>query len=183
MKRALDIAAAIVGLVFAVPIIAAAAIAIRLDSPGPALFCQTRVGRRRQLFTCYKLRTMHVGTAERATHLIGEAAITRFGRFARRTKLDEVPQLFNVLTGDMSLVGPRPCLPSQTELVEARSRLGVFEARPGVTGLAQIQGVDMSTPQRLAELDSEYLRSRTLAGDLRIIVATIFGGSASPGPK
>lgn len=183
MKRALDIAAAVVGLVFAWPIILVAAIAIRLDSPGPALFCQTRVGRRRQLFTCYKLRTMHVGTAQRATHLVADDAITRFGRFARRTKLDEVPQLFNVLIGNMSLVGPRPCLPSQTELVEARSRLGVYEARPGVTGLAQIQGVDMSTPQRLAELDSAYLRSRTFAGDLRIIAATILGGRASLKPQ
>ena len=178
MKRGLDIVASIVGLIFAWPVILVAVIAVRLDSQGPALFCQTRVGRHRRPFTCYKLRTMHIGTAQRATHLVGDDAITRFGRFARRTKLDEVPQLFNVLIGDMSLVGPRPCLPSQTELVEARSRLGVYEARPGITGLAQIQGVDMSTPQRLAELDSAYLSSRTFAGDLRIIVATFVGRAA-----
>lgn len=183
MKRAFDIVAAVVGLVLAAPIIVAAAMAVRLDSPGPALFRQTRVGRHRKPFTCYKLRTMHVGTAERATHLVSQAAITRFGRFARRTKIDEIPQLFNVLMGDMSLVGPRPCLPSQTELVEARSRLGVFEVRPGVTGLAQIQGVDMSTPQRLADLDSAYLRSRTFSGDLRIILATILGGGSAQADK
>lgn len=175
MKRTVDIAASVIGLILSWPILVAAAIAVRLDSPGPALFRQTRVGRHRRLFTCYKLRTMHVGTTQQATHLVDKSAVTRFGRFARRSKLDELPQLYNVLIGDMSLVGPRPCLPSQVELIEARTRLGVYEARPGVTGLAQVQGVDMSEPQRLAEIDSRYLRSQTLAGDLRIILATALG--------
>jgi O-antigen biosynthesis protein WbqP len=175
MKRAFDLVGAIVGLLLTLPLMALALVDVRLDSPGPALFRQVRVGRRRQPFVCYKLRSMHVGTAQRATHLVGDDAVTRFGRFARRSKLDEVPQLYNVLKGEMSLVGPRPCLPSQTELVEARDRLGVYEVRPGITGLAQVQGIDMSEPQRLAQVDSGYVRSRTLAGDIRIIIATVLG--------
>ena len=106
----------------------------------------------------------------------GEAsAVTSLGELLRRFKIDELPQLWNVLLGDMSLVGPRPCLPSQAELVEARKRLGVFTVRPGITGLAQVSGVDMSDANRLAEIDAQYVRTQSLVGDLRLIWATLRG--------
>jgi O-antigen biosynthesis protein WbqP len=101
--------------------------------------------------------------------------VTWLGNYLRRFKLDELPQLFNVLMGDMSLVGPRPCLPSQAELVEARRRLGVFAVRPGITGLAQVNGVDMSNAARLAELDARYVRTQGFGGDLKLIWATLRG--------
>ena len=142
-------------------------------TPGPAIFAQTRIGRRGQPFTCYKLRTMWAQTPELPTHQIGQAALTPLGRHLRRLKLDELPQLYNVLVGDMSLVGPRPCLPSQTELIEARrgSACWSWRASPGWRG----KDIDMSDPQRLAELDAN-MRTQSLAGDLRLMAATLFGG-------
>jgi O-antigen biosynthesis protein WbqP len=175
MKRALDIAFSLVGLVLGAPLLAVAAIAIHRESTGPAFFAQTRVGRNERPFTLYKLRTMYVGTSDVATHQVEASAVTPLGARLRRWKLDELPQLYNVLVGDMSLVGPRPCLPSQVELVAARRRLGVFATRPGVTGLAQVQGVDMSEPQRLASIDAEYVRTRSLLGDIHLLIATALG--------
>jgi O-antigen biosynthesis protein WbqP len=105
--------------------------------------------------------------------------LTRVGSFLRRYRLDELPQLLNVLLGDMSLVGPRPCLPSQNELVEARRRLGVFEVPPGITGLAQVGGIDMSDPDRLAKVDAQYVCSRSFAGDLKLIWATLRGPASA----
>jgi O-antigen biosynthesis protein WbqP len=157
------------------PILLIVVAAVRLSSPGPAIFTQARVGRDERPFTCYKLRTMYVGTASLPTHQVQASSVTSLGEYLRRFKVDEIPQLWNVLLGDMSLVGPRPCLPSQTELVEARRRLGVFEVRPGITGVAQVRGIDMSDPERLAKVDAEYARSRSLAGDLKLIWATLRG--------
>ncbi|MBX6393029.1 MAG: sugar transferase [Burkholderiales bacterium] len=142
---------------------------------GAPLFLQTRVGRHQQPFTLVKFRTMRPGTAQVATHLADAAAVTRWGAFLRRTKLDELPQLWNVLKGDMSLVGPRPCLPNQTDLIAARERLGVFAARPGITGLAQIQGIDMSVPQLLAETDARMLQRLTLATYFIYLFKTVAG--------
>lgn len=172
-KRAFDLACAIPGLVVLSPVIAALVWIIRLDTPGAAILRQKRVGRRGVAFTCYKLRTMHVGTVDRATHLTTASAITRVGRILRATKLDELPQLYNVIRGDMSLVGPRPCLPNQHELVEERKRRGVLDIQPGITGLAQVQGIDMSTPRLLARVDAVYARSRTLSGDVALILQTV----------
>lgn len=174
-RRSLEIFLAAIGLLVLWPVIAVAMVITRLDSPGPAILKQTRVGRHRRAFTIYKLRTMRHGTRAAATHEVGAAALTRFGRLARRFKLDELPQLINVVRGDMSLVGPRPSLPSQTELVEARQILGVLTVRPGITGLAQVQRIDMSDPQRLAQIDAQYVRSRTLAGDFKLLLATLLG--------
>src|SRR3954467_4805891 len=143
MKRAFDISASALLLLLCWPLLFLVLIAIRLHSPGPAIFSQVRVGKDGRLFTCYKLRTMYSGTANLPTHQVQASAVTALGEHLRRFKVDEIPQLFNVLLGDMSLVGPRPCLPSQTALVEARRRLGVLEVRPGITGLAQVNGVDM----------------------------------------
>jgi O-antigen biosynthesis protein WbqP len=175
MKRALDIAACALFLALFWPVLLVIVVAIRLHSPGNAIFAQPRVGKNGRLFTCYKLRTMYSGTASLPTHQVEASAVTSLGELLRRFKIDELPQLWNVLQGDMSLVGPRPCLPSQAELVDARKRLGVFAVRPGITGLAQVSGVDMSDANRLAEIDAQYVRTQSLVGDLRLIWATLRG--------
>ena len=175
-KRAFDFAVAAALALPAAAVVGLAAIAIRWDSDGPALFRQTRVGRDNRPFTLYKLRTMAATTEHRASHEVSVAHITRIGRLLRATKLDELPQLLNVLRGEMSLVGPRPCLPVQHELIAARERRGVHRLRPGITGPAQIEGIDMSTPERLAEADAAYLDVRTLSTDARILMRT-FGGA------
>lgn len=175
MKRLLDLAASVLLLLVLWPVLLIVIVAIRHETRGPAIFKQTRVGRNAREFTCYKFRTMFAGTADIPTHLVAPSAVTPLGNHLRRFKIDELPQLFNVFIGDMSLVGPRPCLPSQLELVAARNRLGVFAVRPGITGLAQVRGVDMSDPERLAELDAQYVVSRSIGGDLRLILATLRG--------
>jgi O-antigen biosynthesis protein WbqP len=182
MKRAFDVLAAGLGLIVLWPVILLTAIAVRLNSPGPGILAQRRIGRDGREFTCYKLRTMHRNTAQVPTHQVGASALTSIGGFLRRSKLDELPQLLNVLRGDMSLVGPRPCLPTQAELIEARSRLGALGVLPGVTGLAQIQGVDMSDPARLAVIDAQYARTRTFGGDLIIILRTLTGSGMNADP-
>ncbi len=175
MKRALDLLLAVLllpVLLLSLPLIS---LAIRTDSPGPALFRQMRVGRDRQNFCLFKFRTMRAGTADLPSHVAGGAHITAIGNWLRRTKLDELPQILNVLRGDMSFVGPRPCLPSQHELIAARDEAGVFAIRPGITGPAQIRGIDMSDPLRLAQVDAGYCRQRSVVGDLAIMWATLRG--------
>ena len=179
MKRALDLALTVPLALLACPLVALAAAWIRLTSPGPVFFAQERVGRHEKHFRCLKLRTMYEGTRSLPTHEVGGEAVTRAGRTLRRLKLDELPQLWNVLKGEMSLVGPRPCLPTQTELIERRRALGVYALRPGITGLAQVQGIDMSDPGKLAEKDAEYLRDRTLGMDAKIMFWTVLGGQKS----
>lgn len=174
LKRILDIAASASGLIVFSPVIALVWLAVSTTTRGPAIFAQTRVGRNERPFVCYKFRTMYVGTQERATHEVSPDAVTPAGRVLRRFKLDELPQLWNVLRGDMSLVGPRPCLPTQTRLIEERRRRSVFALRPGITGLAQVEGVDMSKPERLAELDAAYMHQRSLGLDIGLILRTIF---------
>ena len=173
MKRVFDLILAIPLAVLALPVVVVAAAWVRLTSPGPALFPQERVGRNEKPFRCLKLRTMHQGTKSLPTHEVGKGAVTKAGRVLRRLKLDELPQLWNVIRGEMSLVGPRPCLPTQTELIERRRALGVYTLRPGMTGLAQIKGIDMSNPQKCAETDAEYLRRRTLGLDAKIVLLTL----------
>ncbi len=175
MKRILDILVAVAGLLVAAPILLVLALAIRWASSGPAIFSQIRLGRDCRPFTCYKLRSMYVGTSQGPTHEVGSASVTPVGAFLRKTKLDELPQLFNVLKGDMSLVGPRPCLPAQSELIAARLSENVFSVQPGITGLAQVLGIDMSDPLKLATVDGEYVRMRTMPGDVKILLATILG--------
>ncbi len=176
MKRALDLALALPLAVLALPAIAALAFAIRLDSRGSAFFSQMRVGRDGVLFRCHKLRTMRIGTPSAPTHEVASDAVTSVGRWLRRTKLDELPQLWNVICGEMSLVGPRPCLPTQKQLIDCRTRLGVLTLRPGLTGLAQIRGIDMSDPERCASADADYLSSMSMRTDLALLARTLFGG-------
>lgn len=175
MKRFLDFIAAAGGLLALFWLIALLALLVRLTSPGPGLFAQDRVGRNGRVFTCWKLRTMAQGTPSLATHEMPAAAVTPLGRHLRRWKLDELPQLWNVLKGEMSLVGPRPCLPTQTAVIEARRALGVLALRPGITGLAQVENIDMSTPERLAQVDAAYAARRSLAFDLVLLARTVTG--------
>ncbi len=163
---------AALGLILFAPLLAIVALAIRLESRGPVLLAQERVGRHGQTFTCYKLRTMFEGTPERPTHHVDKSSCTRVGVVLRKSSIDELPQLWNVLNGTMSLVGPRPSLPSQRELVEIRRNLGVLSVRPGITGLAQANRIDMSTPRRLANCDAEYVRNQSWALDGRIVIDT-----------
>ena len=175
MKRAFDFTACALFLLISWPVLLVIAIAIRLQSPGGAIFAQVRVGKGGHPFTCYKFRTMRAGTANVPTHQVEASSVTALGEYLRRFKVDEIPQLYNVLAGEMSLVGPRPCLPSQAALVEARKRLGVLTVLPGITGLAQSRGIDMSDPKRLAEVDAEYIRSQSFAVDLKLIWSTLRG--------
>lgn len=173
MKRAFDILVALLGLIVLAPLMAVIAVVVHFSSPGGAIFCQARVGRGEKPFICYKFRTMTVGAPSVGTHDISPGWVNPVGRILRATKLDELPQLFNVLRGEMSLVGPRPCLPSQTVLIAERRKKGVFAARPGITGAAQIAGLDMSTPVALAEVDRQYIECQSFAGDLGIILRTL----------
>lgn len=175
LKRAVDLAFCLAAAPFALPLSLLLIVAIRLDSEGPGLFVQQRIGRGGRPFRMLKLRTMKHRTGDLPSHHVGAAQITRLGRILRRLKLDELPQLWNVLTGSMSLVGPRPCLPSQTELIEQRRARGLFAFRPGVTGPAQLRGVDMSEPVRLATVEAEYFHSATIWSDVLLILGTALG--------
>ena len=174
VKRAFDIIASAAGLVLLSPLLAGIALAVRLDSPGPALHWSERVGRGNAMFRMPKFRTMRTGAPNVATHLLRDpdAWVTPAGRFLRRTSLDELPQLWSVLKGDMSLVGPRPALFNQDDLVALRTKAGVHTLRPGLTGWAQVNGRDELPIPKKVELDAEYLARRSLGLDLKILVLT-----------
>jgi lipopolysaccharide/colanic/teichoic acid biosynthesis glycosyltransferase len=190
-RRALDIAVALTGLVITAPILAAIALWVRSDSHGPALFRHVRIGAGGRPFTLYKFRSMRLGGDDRAhrelieaelrgestrhggsTKLAGDPRITRSGRFLRHTSLDELPQLINVLRGEMSLVGPRPCLPWEAELFPAEFA-GRFAVRPGMTGLWQVSGRSTVGTLDMLRLDLRYVRDRRLGLDLRILLSTV----------
>ncbi|MBY6219387.1 sugar transferase [Marinobacter nauticus] len=177
MIRVLDILFAAMGLVFGLPFLVAIYVVGLFDTGSP-LFRQERVGRYKKPFILVKFRTMAPETKSVASHLADSSSITPVGRFLRRTKLDELPQLWNVLKGEMSLVGPRPCLFNQVELIQERESRGVLDARPGITGLAQVNDIDMSTPQLLAETDAVMLRSLDLKHYFRYILQTVTGKGA-----
>lgn len=174
LLRFFDLLFSSVSLIVGLPLFLFLLVACYFDTGSP-LFFQVRVGRHQRPFTLIKFRTMRMGTASVATHLADASAITFVGRFLRKTKLDELPQLWNVLKGDMSLVGPRPGLFNQVDLLRERAAAGVFAVRPGITGLAQINGVDMSNPARLARMDTEMIRGMTLQSYFRYILVTIIG--------
>lgn len=174
-KRLCDVLLALVAAPVALLVCLGCVLAIRLEDGEFAVFRQTRVGLHRKHFVLYKLRTMSVDTGDHASHEVPTSQVTRIGRFLRKTKLDELPQLLNVIRGDMSFVGPRPCLPSQELLVAERDRLGVYSARPGITGPAQLAGLDMSTPVELAKADAGYVARIYLLNDLRYLAQTAVG--------
>lgn len=177
MTRFLDVILSFLGLVIGAPFFVVLWILGWLDTGSP-LFRQKRVGRHQRPFTLVKFRTMRPDTASVATHLADSSAVTKLGHFLRRSKLDELPQLWNVLKGEMSLVGPRPCLFSQTELISERESRGVLNARPGITGLAQINGIDMSTPRLLAETDALMLKEMDLRAYFTFILKTVTGSGS-----
>jgi O-antigen biosynthesis protein WbqP len=174
-KRAFDVAVSAAGLLLLWPALLAVGLAVRLESPGPALHWSRRVGRDNEIFRMPKFRTMRLGAPDVATHLLAEPEswVTPLGRLLRRTSLDELPQLWSVLTGQMSLVGPRPALFNQDDLVALRTENGLHQLRPGLTGWAQINGRDeLPIPQKV-QLEVDYLRRRSFGFDLKILLATI----------
>ena len=174
MIRIFDIFFSLIGLVFGLPVLLLIWILGLLDTGSP-IFRQERVGRSMKSFSLFKFRTMSRDTASVASHMASSSSITSFGRFLRKTKLDELPQLWNVLKGDMSLVGPRPNLFNQAELIHARNTLDVYSVRPGITGLAQITDIDMSTPELLAKTDAEMISTMSVVNYFKYIFLTFAG--------
>ncbi len=175
--RFLDLLIAAMGLILGLPVLLTLFVLGLFDTGSP-LFFQIRVGQNLKPFKLVKFRTMERDSLSVPTHLADASKVTKFGSFLRKTKLDELPQLWNVLFGDMSLVGPRPCLFTQTELINERASRGVFYARPGITGLAQIQGIDMSTPKLLAVTDARLLETLSFKTYCKYILLTVAGSGA-----
>ncbi|WHR50805.1 sugar transferase [Vibrio furnissii] len=174
MIRFLDFTFALLGLLCLWPVFIIICVLGYFDTGSP-IFFQVRVGRNQKPFTLVKFRTMPVNTVSVATHLVGKSSVTKLGAFLRRTKLDELPQLLNVLKGEMSLVGPRPCLFNQNEVIKERENRDVFAVRPGVTGLAQVNEIDMSDPKKLAEWDEAMIQSMNLKNYFTYIIQTVLG--------
>lgn len=174
-RRTMDLCFAIlIGLCFCW-LFVAVWLAVRLTSKGPGIFAQERVGQFNRHFTLYKFRTMAENTLQAGSHEVSEAAITPIGGFLRKTKIDELPQIWNIFRGEISLIGPRPCLPLQKDLIAARELRGVLDILPGITGYAQVRGIDMSDPNLLALVDEKYMKLRTLPLDLKILLSTFLG--------
>ncbi|EHK9184222.1 sugar transferase [Vibrio vulnificus] len=182
MIRLLDFLAAFFGLLFLWPILVVVTV-IGLFDTGSPIFVQERVGRNRKPFKLVKFRTMSVDTQSVASHLASTSSITKLGAFLRKTKIDELPQLINVLKGEMSLVGPRPNLFNQEELIKEREALSVYNVLPGITGLAQVQNIDMSTPQLLAKTDREMIDTLTIKNYFKYIIMTVTGSGSGDAVK
>ena len=174
MTRLFDLLFSVVGLVLLSPVLLILIVAGYFDTGSP-IFSQERVGKDKNPFKLIKFRSMYVNAPSVATHLANSSSITRFGSFLRKSKLDELPQLWNVLKGDMSLVGPRPNLFNQEELITERDSRLVYSVRPGITGLAQINKIDMSTPLLLAETDAKMILELDILSYFKYIFLTIFG--------
>lgn len=174
MIRILDFLFALIGLIITLPLLVIILVIGYFDTGSP-LFIQERVGRDKKPFKLIKFRTMKIATQSVASHLVDSSAITPLGKFLRKTKLDELPQLINVLKGEMSFVGPRPNLFNQQELIEERDKLGVYDVLPGITGLAQINNIDMSTPKLLAETDKEMISTLSIKKYFGYIIKTALG--------
>ncbi len=177
MLRFLDVIFSLLGLVFGSPVLFVIYLVGLFDTGSP-IFKQERVGRNKTPFILIKFRTMSIDTISVASHLASTSSITRLGGFLRKTKLDELPQLWNVFKGEMSLVGPRPGLFNQLELTAAREDKGVFDVRPGITGLAQVNDIDMSTPELLAGTDSKMICDMSVKSYFKYIFQTVLGAGA-----
>lgn len=175
IKRAIDLIFAMGVLLFFWWLLMAIYLLLLTTSRASPIFSQLRMGLNGTVFNCFKFRTMDEGAPNVGTHEITSASVTKVGRVLRISKLDELPQIFNILNGTMSLVGPRPCLPIQGELIYERKKLNVFSVLPGITGLAQVEGIDMSSPKKLASRDCEYIFLRGTFFDLRLIFMTFLG--------
>lgn len=176
IKRALDIVLSLLGLIVLSPVFLGLIGAIRLDSKGPALFKQKRVGKGKTYFNILKFRTMRIDTPkDTPTHLLENPKqyITRMGRFLRKTSLDELPQIWNILVGEMSIIGPRPALWNQDDLIAEREKYGANDVTPGLTGWAQINGRDELPIEIKAKLDGDYVRWMSFGMDVRCFFGTI----------
>ncbi|WP_059106090.1 sugar transferase [Shouchella shacheensis] len=184
-KRIIDILLSLVALIALSPLIIGLAIGIKVESPGPILFKQKRIGRKAEHFQIYKFRSMKIDTPNVATDKLEdpEQYVTKTGKFIRKTSLDELPQLFNILIGDMSVVGPRPALYNQYELTQMRDEKNIHELRPGLTGYAQVRGRDMITDQEKVGYDFFYLSHLSFIFDIKIIVKTFLSVAKSDGIK
>ena len=180
MFRILDLSFSLLGLVFLFPVLLIIYVVGLFDTGSP-IFQQERVGKNKKPFILVKFRTMSVDTVSVASHLANTSSITKLGSFLRKTKLDELPQLWNVLKGEMSLVGPRPGLFNQEELTEEREKLRVFDVRPGITGLSQLSNIDMSTPKLLAETDKKMIDSIRVGDYFKYIFMTALGKGKGDG--
>ena len=174
MIRIIDIFLSSLGLIVFSPLIFLVYLIIYVENRSP-IFYQERLGRKMKIFLLVKFRTMSVDTGNYATHLVDPRRISMIGKLLRKTKIDELPQLWNVLKGEMSIVGPRPCLTSQKELIEARLKFNIYRTKPGITGLAQINGIDMSDPFLLAETERKMLRNFNILHYFYYIILTVFG--------
>jgi len=164
----------LIGLIVILPFMVIASLLICLEDGFPVFFKQKRIGLNKQIFTIYKIRTLKRNAPQVGTHEIEDRYKLTLGRIIRALKLDEFPQLWNVIRGDLNLIGPRPGLESQLALEEARMVQGVFDAKPGITGLAQVLGYDMSTPERLAEVDKFYVNHKSIKLNMIIFLGTFF---------
>ena len=175
MKRFFDFTVSLLLILFLLPVFLIIALVVLIDSGAPVIFKQYRVGKDNKLFYIYKFRTMKVNTRNTSTEDLKEAdsVITKSGRFLRKTSLDELPQLFNVLTGEMSFVGPRPLIPEEKEIRQIRKELGVYSVRPGITGLAQVNGRDMLGAKEKAQYDKEYVEKQSILLDIKIMFKTV----------
>ena len=182
MIRIIDFLISFFGLLILFPLLTVFIIFGYFDTGSP-IFIQERVGKNKRTFKLFKFRTMSLETKSVASHLASPSSITTFGSFLRKTKIDELPQLINVLKGDMSLVGPRPNLFNQIDLIKEREALGVYDVLPGVTGLAQLHNIDMSTPELLAKVDSQMINSMTIKKYFKYIFSTVTGGGRGDAVK
>lgn len=175
MKRCFDLISSLIGIILFSPILLLLALIIKVTSPGPILFKQRRIGKDNQEFMIYKFRTMRIDTPNVATHLLKnpEQYITPIGKFMRKTSLDELPQLFNILKGEMSVVGPRPALYNQYDLIEMRTNANVHTVRPGLTGLAQVSGRDELENEQKVHFDQQYVQKQSFFFDLKLIFLTV----------
>lgn len=183
-KRVIDVVLALLGLIILSPVFLVVIIAIKLDSKGPIFFKQKRVGKNKKLFHIYKFRTMKVGTPSDApTHLLEnpDYFITKVGKFLRKTSVDELPQLINILKGEMSVIGPRPALWNQFDLIEERDKYGANDVPAGITGWAQINGRDELEIDVKAKLDGEYVEKLGVIMDIKCFFGTIFSVLKSDG--
>ncbi len=175
MKRFFDFTVSLLLIIMLLPVFLIIALVVLIDSGAPVIFKQYRVGKDNKLFYIYKFRTMKVNTRNTSTEDLTEAdsVITKSGRILRKTSLDELPQLFNVLSGKMSFVGPRPLIPEEKEIRQIRKELGVYSVRPGITGLAQVNGRDMLSAKEKALFDKEYVDKQSVSLDIKIMFKTV----------
>lgn len=184
LKRIVDFLLSLLGIIVLSPILLILVIAIKIDSKGPVIFTQKRVGKNKKLFNIYKFRTMKIDTPkEMPTHLLEnpDFFITKVGKFLRKTSLDELPQLFNILKGDMAVIGPRPALWNQDDLIEERDKYGANDIRPGLTGWAQINGRDELEIDYKAQLDGYYVERESFLMDVKCFFGTIVSVFKSDG--